>query len=200
MLLTAACLSICPAPGLADETYTDPRDRESYGVVDIAGMRWMTENLRFASPGSVCYEGDADNCPTLGRLYTWETALSACPDGWHLATDYEWQKLELSLGVPFEELHANGERGEPAGEKLKAGSKFVLTFPYAGYSDPDGSFRRKGEATAIWTATEADFNHAWHRDLDVRRTGIYRSRVYKPWLLSVRCVANRGTPAPAAAQ
>ncbi|MDX1515508.1 MAG: hypothetical protein R3288_01640, partial [Woeseiaceae bacterium] len=60
ILLLHACLSIGSLPAFAGETFTDPRDRESYGVVDIAGMRWMTENLRFASPGSVCYEGDAD--------------------------------------------------------------------------------------------------------------------------------------------
>lgn len=179
---------------LAQEAFTDPRDEQTYGVVEIAGMRWMTANLRYAAPQSVCYDNEADNCKDLGRLYAWEVALAVCPDGWHLATDYEWQRLELQLGVPFEELAANQERGEPAGEKLKIGSGHALTFPYAGYSDPEGNFRRKGEAAAVWTATEADFNHAWHRDLNVQRTGIYRSRVYKPWLLSVRCVANRPLP------
>lgn len=181
---------------VAGDSFVDPRDRQSYGIVEIAGMRWMTENLRHASPRSVCYENEDANCSKLGRLYAWESALSACPAGWHLATDYEWQRLELELGVPFEELAANQERGEPVGDRLKGGSGHALTFPLAGYSDPDGNFERKDEAAAIWTATEADFNHAWHRDLDTRRTGIYRSRVFKPWLLSVRCVADRSAGDP----
>jgi uncharacterized protein (TIGR02145 family) len=173
------------------QTFTDPRDGESYGVVDVAGMRWMTENLRYAADGSACYDNDEKNCERYGRLYAWEVALRACPAGWHLSTEYEWQKLELALGVPFDELHGNRERGEPAGEQIKAGGGHALTFPLAGYSDPELNFRNLDVATAIWTANESDFNHAWHRDLHVERTGIYRSRVYKPWLLSVRCVANR---------
>jgi hypothetical protein len=28
------------------EAFTDPRDQQAYGVVEVAGMRWMTENLR----------------------------------------------------------------------------------------------------------------------------------------------------------
>lgn len=179
-------------PAVAGETFTDPRDRETYGTVEIAGLRWMTENLRFESPTSACYDDEPENCDNFGRLYSWEAALQACPPGWHLATDFEWQALELALGMRFGELQGTRERGEPLGEKLKAGSDFALTFPLAGYSDPDGLFKRKEEAAAIWTATEADLGHAWHRDLNAARTGIYRSRVFKPWLLSVRCVENRG--------
>ncbi len=185
------CLVGCIAPVLAEDRFVDARDQQSYGVVEAAGLRWMTENLRYAAWNSVCYDKEPANCHELGRLYPWEVALQACPAGWHLATDYEWQKLELWLGVPFEELASNRERGEPAGEQIKAGGSRALQFPFAGYGDADGEFEGKDETAAIWTATEADYNHAWHRDLAAHRTGIYRSRVYKPWFLSVRCVANR---------
>lgn len=193
-LILVSYFSFCSTPLMAQEFFDDPRDQQKYGVVEAAGLRWMTENLRYAARNSSCYENDTENCENLGRLYPWEIALQSCPDGWHLATEYEWQSLELALGVPFEELQANNERGEPAGEKLKSSSDSKLKFPYAGYGDPDGNFTGKGETAAIWTATEADFNHAWHRDVDIERTGIYRSRVYKPWLLSVRCVANHLEP------
>ena len=176
------------------ESFTDPRDQQTYGSVEVGGLRWMTENLRYAARNSVCYDNKPENCQTLGRLYPWEVALQACPDGWHLATEYEWQKLELTLAVPFEELEGNEERGEPAGEKIKMTGSHALRFPYAGYSNPEGEFQAKDETAAIWTANEADFNHAWHRDLDVDRRGIYRSRVYKPWFLSVRCVMNHLEP------
>ena len=175
-------------------SFIDTRDQQTYGTVEVAGMRWMTENLRYAARNTVCYDNNPENCKTLGRLYPWEVALQACPDGWHLATDYEWQKLELALGVPFEELEGNQERGEPAGERIKISGDYELTFPYAGYGDPESDFVGKDETAAIWTANEADFNHAWHRDLDIERSGIYRSRVYKPWFLSVRCVLNHLEP------
>lgn len=192
--LVVACLLAPSMQVAAEEAFTDPRDQQTYGVAEVAGLRWMKENLRFKAPTSVCYDNKPENCEELGRLYPWEVALQVCPAGWHLATEYEWQVLELELGVPFEELQGTRERGEPAGDILKASSEFELTFPYSGYSDPDGVFKGKGETAAIWTASEADFNHAWHRDLNVERTGIYRSRVYKPWLLSVRCVQNHLGP------
>jgi uncharacterized protein (TIGR02145 family) len=187
---------LSPISFAAEEgNFKDPRDQQTYGTFEVAGLRWMTENLRYAAAKSVCYENQPENCGLLGRLYPWEVALQACPEGWHLATDFEWQKLELELGVPFEELESNRERGEPAGEKIKITSDFALRFSYAGYGNPEGAFKAKDETAAIWTASEADFNHAWHRDLDIERSGIYRSRVYKPWLLSVRCVMNHLEPA-----
>ena len=63
------------------------------------------------------------------------------------------------------ELEGNQERGEPAGEKIKMTGDHALKFPYAGYGNPEGEFLAKDETAAIWTANEADFNHAWHRNL-----------------------------------
>lgn len=193
-----SCLVMYCAVAAPPDSFTDPRDQQIYGVANAGGLRWMTENLRYATQSSACYDDLEDNCKKLGRLYPWEVALQACPDGWHLSTEYEWQLLELSLGVPFEELAGENERGDlaSAGNKIKSSGSRQLKFPFAGYADPDRKFLARGETAAIWTASEADFNHAWHRDLDVGRTGIYRSRVYKPWLLSVRCVQNHFETSP----
>jgi len=43
-----------------------------------------------------------------GRIYNWETAMKVCPEGWHLPSDEEWQKLVDFVGK------------EIAGKKLKA--------------------------------------------------------------------------------
>jgi len=97
----------------------------------------------------------------------------------------------------FEDRHVTAETSVArwyAGEKIKITGDYELILPYAGYRNPEGEFIAKDETAAIWTANEADCNHAWHRDLDVERSGIYRSRVYKPWLLSVRCVSNHLEP------
>ena len=34
-----------------------------------------------------------------GNLYTWEEALAACPEGWRLPTDEDWQNLETTRYV-----------------------------------------------------------------------------------------------------
>ena len=59
---------------------------------------WMAENLDYKMTDSWCYaetedEPKTENCHTYGRLYTWTAAKSACPDGWHLPSIYEWQAL-----------------------------------------------------------------------------------------------------------
>jgi uncharacterized protein (TIGR02145 family) len=35
----------------------------------------------------------ASNYATYGVLYNWEAAKTACPSGWHLPSDEEWQSL-----------------------------------------------------------------------------------------------------------
>lgn len=42
----------------------------------------------------------------------------------------------------------------------------------------------------MWTANDSNRDLAWHRDINVKRAGIYRSEVNKPYALSVRCVRN----------
>ena len=129
-LLSVLCLALLIAPlhsqaasWTQQKSFTDPRDQQEYGTAVVDGLRWMTENLRYAAANSVCYDKQPENCEKLGRLYPWEVALQACPDGWHLATEYEWQKFKLALGVPFGELEGSQERGEPAGEKIKMGGR-----------------------------------------------------------------------------
>ncbi|MEX2593318.1 MAG: FISUMP domain-containing protein [Anditalea sp.] len=38
------------------------------------------------------------NCAKYGRLYSWDAALTACPEGWYLPGEEEWRILETFLG------------------------------------------------------------------------------------------------------
>jgi len=91
------------------KSFTDPRDNKQYKMVTIGNQTWMAENLNYNASGSKCYDNDENNCKKYGRLYNWETAREACPNGWYLPSKIKWDIL-----VNF----AGGK--DIAGKKLKA--------------------------------------------------------------------------------
>jgi uncharacterized protein (TIGR02145 family) len=101
-----------PAAAVAsDNVLADARDGKKYKTVKIGEQVWMAENLNYQADGSFCYENSADSCNKYGRLYDWETAKKACPAGWKLPSNDDWNKLVSTAG---------GE--ETAGKKLKSTS------------------------------------------------------------------------------
>jgi uncharacterized protein (TIGR02145 family) len=174
-------------------SFSDPRDGKAYPVVVIDGMTWMGRNLDFAADGSSCPRGEDEACAAEGRLYPWTLAMTACPTGWHLSTEAEWQRLERWLGMSEAELGRERARGGELRVRLTRGGDTGLDFPLSGWRRPDGAYRvgnGNDRAAAIWTATPAREGEAWHRDLSSARPGIWRSPVTFDYSLSVRCVRD----------
>ena len=105
LLLTVASVG---QPQRTDEaietTLLDSRDGQRYLTIVLADMVWFAQDLNYEAPESFCYDDLEENCRLYGRLYRWETAVSSCPVGWHLTTEYEWQALERWLGMDEEYL------------------------------------------------------------------------------------------------
>jgi uncharacterized protein (TIGR02145 family) len=174
--------------------FVDPRDGQSYPLVEIAGMVWFGRHLNHARPGSYCFQDRADACATKGRLYPWALALEACPSGWHLSTEEEWQRVEASLGMKTDEIEQTKGRGAGVGDALKVGGSSGLDIVLAGWRNPGGAYREGNgddRAAALWTATAATPTTAWHRDVSSARSVVWRSPVDTPYALSVRCVRDR---------
>ncbi len=96
-------LSLILLPGLLHAqqkgTYKDTRDGHFYNWVKTGAQVWMTTNLKFNIPAeSWAYNNDSAVDVYYGQLYTWKGAQAACPKGWHLPSDKEWNVLIQSVG------------------------------------------------------------------------------------------------------
>ncbi len=154
-------------------------DGNVYNTVLIGDQCWMAENLNYETGNCWCYNNGPTNCDNYGWLYDWETALNACPVGWHLPSDEEWKILEGTVdsqyGVGHNEWNETGSRGHDVGKKLKATSGWSNngngTDDYSfgalsgGYRFSWGSFASLGLTARFWTSTESGANSAWYRQL-----------------------------------
>jgi len=164
--------------------FTDPRDGQTYDIVNIGGQVWFAENLNFEVPNSWWYENDSVNGNVYGRLYTWEAALEACPPGWHVPTDEEWKDLEMFLGMSQSQADGTGLRGTDEGTKLKSTSGWISggngtnivgfnAIP-AGRGDDGEAFERLGSDGYWWTSTESSDKVGWYRRLFFDHNGVTR--------------------------
>jgi uncharacterized protein (TIGR02145 family) len=184
--------------------FTDPRDGRDYRIVKIGEQIWMAENLAYECDGSKCYDNEPANVQKYGRLYNWETALKACPEGWHLPTDEEWDALlrfvdgDTGTESPYE--------SETAGKLLKAKDgwnkndyedisgngtdKFGFSALPGGHCHYNGIREEVGDSGGWWSASEFNSADAYHRGIYYNDGSTCYSYDDKSHLFSVRCVKD----------
>jgi uncharacterized protein (TIGR02145 family) len=193
---------------------------KTYKTVKIGTQTWFAENLNY-DPGtgnSACYDNQASNCATYGRLYDWSTAMGfesncnnnnecssqiqakhrgICPSGWHIPSNDEWYALGTAVG---------GQ--DYAGTKLRArtgwencgpsgsgkGNLCEDTYGFSALPGGDGtsagSFRFVGSYGHWWSASEIDSSNAyyWYTIYNYDNASWYSS--LKGYLFSVRCLQD----------
>ena len=192
-VLYLPCLLVSVLFIACSESFTDPRDSQSYDVVKIGGLTWFAENLNFATGGSVCPEGDSRNCDKYGRLYTWDDARAACPEGWSLPDSADFASLITEAGGSdfANSMAVAGEKLKSTGGWFKKGNgSDVLGFNAlpAGYRGAEGSYDGIGGYAYFWSATATPDDLAYYLFLDFSSKAASMNAFPKGDFRSVRCV------------
>jgi uncharacterized protein (TIGR02145 family) len=150
-----------------------------YNTVKINNLLWMAENLSLLVKDSWFYMDNALNGPVYGRLYSWEAAMDACPDGWRLPALEDWDDMINFLGgekKAFHELLPNGTSGFNA--------------IFSGYRSISGDFLSLERAADFWTSTEAGEANAWLFYLIYKKDKVFKIIDDKRCGFSVRYVRD----------
>jgi uncharacterized protein (TIGR02145 family) len=111
--------------------------------VEINGVVWATGNV--GAGGFVSAVAD-------GYYYTWESAQTACPDGWRLPTKPELEDLMSHRGV-VTSIAMNFGRGDN-----------MLSLPYSGLQGANGRNAERGQIGRYWSC--------WYRGVKTNDDGI----------------------------
>lgn len=177
--------------------YIDPRDNKIYKTIKVEQKIWLGENLKFDS-GEGCrfYKDDPSYEKELGRLYTWRSAMYACPPGWRIPNEIEWRNLMISAGgygdggTLFGAIVSPTSIGNPkkAYDNFANGKFKDFNIMLGGYKDLAGMFSDLGYYGRYWSSTESGTNSAWYYEFYKNGTSIYRKRGGKSFHFSCRCV------------
>ena len=181
---------------------TDARDGQTYRTVKIGTQTWMAQNLNYKMNDSDCYGDSSSNCSKYGRLYKWALAMDACPTGWRLPKQTDWDSLFATVGgqsLAGKELKSvegwfNGENGSDryGFSVLPAGISSVKTKNYFSSRYDENVFRELGKSAFFWSSTEYDDNSALVMFLRYYADFASYEQIYKSNKFSVRCI--KGEP------
>lgn len=173
--------------------FKDSRDKQKYRLVKIADREWFADNLNFKSEGSYCLDDDENNCMAYGRLYTWDAAQKACPAGFRLPAQADFESLWTAAGADFNAGYLiktdYGWKGETNGNDTLKFSAMP-----AGNRFDDGTYGNLAKFAFFWSADDAlegiepGNARVWYLTNKSMAFG-YTSRA-KNFGFSVRCVRN----------
>ena len=127
-------------PADFDDTkeFFDNRDGRVYKLLKYADKVWLASNLSYAGkdmPFAKCY-GNTSSCEEFGRLYDYESAQKACPTGFRLPQQEDWERVLKKVGAK-------------GANKLKSYDGFAaLSAGY--YQRAADSYFYKGELAGWW--------------------------------------------------
>lgn len=171
-------------------SYKDPRDKQKYRTIKVGDRIWFADNLNYKMEGSFCYKEDESNCQAYGRLYTWDAAVNACPKGFHLPTDEDFQSLWQAAGSDFNAAYLLKAEYGWSGETNGNDTLKFSSMP-AGNRFDDQTYGNLSKFAFFWSSeasTEKQNARVWY----MTSKSMAFSFMNKPKVLgfSVRCVQS----------
>ena len=172
-------------------TMTDSRDGQMYKTVTIGTQTWMAENLNYETENSYCYKDNASKCTKYGRLYTWAAAVTACPSGWHLPTNAEFETLFTAVGGQSTAgKMLKSTTGWAAYSGITNEDAFAFSALPAGYRYYYGYYYFEGSNAYFWSSTESNRSYAYSVCLYYNNDNAYLGNGGKGYGFSVRCLQD----------
>lgn len=187
---SAAFRAIDPGKALTGTDGTAPVGKK-YIEKTIGGKTWMAQNL-YETPAGLPYESCEVLNTVFGRFYTYEEALTACPDGWHLPTQAEWDALGTDSGALMADAQfLEGQLWTYCKEVSITNALGFNAIP-AGYIDRSYTVNINSgtkEYAMFWTADAKDATMAYYRYIFGTNPTVQKGEGSRTSLaLSVRCV------------
>jgi uncharacterized protein (TIGR02145 family) len=186
----------------------DTRDGQRYYYSTIGNLYWFTFNLNWKGAGHSYMQVDALG-EIYGRLYNWNEAKVACPEGWRLPDNTDWESLAEALSGNSDLVFDGKWAGLGADIAVKATLNSVNIWKYSpnmNFSNrfqfnaipsgnSTGNFRtylNRGEYGTWWSADEKDAEDAFYRYIYFDSPDFpYNFANKESFGASVRCVKDR---------
>lgn len=172
-------------------TFTDKRDGQVYKWVKIGKQIWMAQNLNFKSEVGCSYhvDNDSTNANKYGMYYDFAALQDVCPKGWHVPSDKEWQQLEISAGIPADQVGKDGWEGDDISAFLPGGSTGFNVLLAGKHTNSRVTFFN--ERAYFWAAREKDNpNYIYRRIFIKSYNKLMRGNQGIAFSLSLRCVKD----------
>lgn len=171
-------------------TFTDSRDDQTYRWIRMKdGKIWMAENASYKTSNSYCYDNKESNCNQYGRLYIWEAAKNACPEGWRLPTYENLIQLLESLPGGYNYSPNIWRYKDDRRKAYKNLTSGVFSALLCGGSLSSNEFHGLGDEGEYWLATDGGTDFAWYYNFD---NGEVYSRRTKPKTTASYCRCVQG--------
>ena len=224
---------IISAGGCGGATTVTGASGRVYKLVEINKQCWMAENLAEVpsnyNPAPSWtnntdkgwwgyYNGNTEYVDALGRgrggcLYQWSAAMNgatasrsrgACPAGFHIPSDCEFQYFEHGLGMAIYLENDISESTNRGGTNPRIHRKMVIkttdctdctnasgfSIVYGGFRRADNTYGGTDTSDHWWVSLQDGTSDAYIRKLTQGDTGIANFSIAKAWAFPVRCLKD----------